>query len=75
MPGLFLSTMVEEDLMKLLLVYKQNYWSLVWFSKPLTGGLRRINHHDGFVHPTCNEGSENKSVNFRFNSIPNIPDS
>jgi len=74
MPGLFLSTMVEGDLMQLLPVYKQNYWSLVWFSRPLTGGLKgELNHYNGLVHPTCNE--EYKSLNFRLDSIPNIPDS
>jgi hypothetical protein len=68
--------MVEGDLMQLLPVYKQNYWSLVWFSKPLSVGLKgELNHYDGLVYPTCNEGSEHKSLNFRLDSIPNIPDS
>jgi hypothetical protein len=40
----------------------------------LTGGLKgELNHYGRLVHPTCNE--EYKSLNFRLDSIPNIPDS
>jgi hypothetical protein len=55
--------MVEENHMKLRQVYEQSYWSSVWLSKPLIGGLKtEFPHHNDFVHPTCSKEEKKTSI-------------